>query len=176
VVNPPSTRTSATSTVRGAATCGARSAHNPGVRTSARARPSTYGGHRSAPAPRTQWTLPGECRSAGPAASGSVLDPVRALQHALYRAAKADPRRRFHLEVGGEGVDFLGFHHRLVRAWARTGSRQVTFLARWPASKAMQHARDRIRELCQGHPVPAGELGLPHGRLTTHQQRADPVG
>src|SRR5512133_3626827 len=24
------------------------------------------------------------------------LDPVRALQHALYRAAKADPGRRFH--------------------------------------------------------------------------------
>jgi hypothetical protein len=23
----------------------------------------------------------------------------------------------------------------------------VTFLARWPASRAMQHARDRIREL-----------------------------
>ncbi|GAA0476470.1 hypothetical protein Aca07nite_87020 [Actinoplanes capillaceus] len=34
--------------------------------------------------------------SASPAASGSVLDPVRALQHALYRAAKADPGRRFH--------------------------------------------------------------------------------
>ena len=34
--------------------------------------------------------------SAGPAASGSVLDPVRALKHALYRAAKADPGRRFH--------------------------------------------------------------------------------
>ncbi|GIH21369.1 hypothetical protein [Rugosimonospora africana] len=30
------------------------------------------------------------------AASGSILDPVRALQHALYRAAKADPGRRFH--------------------------------------------------------------------------------
>jgi hypothetical protein len=27
---------------------------------------------------------------------GSRLDPVRALQHALYRAAKADPGRRFH--------------------------------------------------------------------------------
>jgi RNA-directed DNA polymerase len=27
---------------------------------------------------------------------GSILDPVRALQHALYRAAKADPERRFH--------------------------------------------------------------------------------
>jgi RNA-directed DNA polymerase len=32
-----------------------------------------------------------------PAAGGSVRsDPVRALQHALYRAAKADPGRRFH--------------------------------------------------------------------------------
>nr|WP_169806979.1 reverse transcriptase domain-containing protein [Actinomadura macra] len=32
-----------------------------------------------------------------PAASGSrPRDPVRALQHALYRAAKADPGRRFH--------------------------------------------------------------------------------
>ena len=32
-----------------------------------------------------------------PAAVGSVrLDPVRALQHTLYRAAKADPGRRFH--------------------------------------------------------------------------------
>ena len=37
--------------------------------------------------------------SANPAASGSravARDPVRALQHALYRAAKADPGRRFH--------------------------------------------------------------------------------
>jgi group II intron reverse transcriptase/maturase len=33
---------------------------------------------------------------ASSAALGSVLDPVRALQHALYRAAKADPGRRFH--------------------------------------------------------------------------------
>ncbi|MFC8850434.1 MULTISPECIES: hypothetical protein [unclassified Micromonospora] len=34
--------------------------------------------------------------SASPAAGGSILDPVRALQRALYRAAKADPGRRFH--------------------------------------------------------------------------------
>ena len=34
--------------------------------------------------------------SASPAASGSVMDPVLGLQHALYRAAKADPGRRFH--------------------------------------------------------------------------------
>ena len=36
--------------------------------------------------------------SASPAAKGSPVagDSVRALQHALYRAAKADPGRRFH--------------------------------------------------------------------------------
>ena len=35
--------------------------------------------------------------SASPADGGrSPLDKVRALQHTLYRAAKADPGRRFH--------------------------------------------------------------------------------
>lgn len=34
--------------------------------------------------------------SASPTASGSPWDPVRALQHTLYRAAKVDPGRRFH--------------------------------------------------------------------------------
>jgi RNA-directed DNA polymerase len=52
-----------------------------------------------------------------------------------------------HLEVGGGGFDFLGFHHRLVRSPGLNGKRPVVFLARWPADKAMQHARDRIREL-----------------------------
>jgi hypothetical protein len=33
---------------------------------------------------------------ASSAASGSVMDPVRALQHTLYRSAKADSGRRFH--------------------------------------------------------------------------------
>src|SRR4051794_3650009 len=33
---------------------------------------------------------------ASPRVKGSRMDPVRALQHALYRAAKADPGRRFH--------------------------------------------------------------------------------
>ena len=33
---------------------------------------------------------------ASPAAKESDMDSVRALQHALYRAAKADPGRRFH--------------------------------------------------------------------------------
>jgi len=39
------------------------------------------------------------------------------------------------------------FHHRLVRARGLTGTKPVTFLARWPADKAMQRARDRLREL-----------------------------
>jgi RNA-directed DNA polymerase len=34
--------------------------------------------------------------SASSAAVGSISDPVRALQHALYRSAKADSGRRFH--------------------------------------------------------------------------------
>ena len=54
--------------------------------------------------------------------------------------------RIVHLREGGEGVDFLGFHHR----WGRgrtAGSTHIEFLARWPSRQAMQHARDRVREL-----------------------------
>jgi group II intron reverse transcriptase/maturase len=50
------------------------------------------------------------------------------------------------LVEGGEGLDFLGFHNRLVRG--RTPrSAHLTFLARWPARKAVRHARDRIRSI-----------------------------
>ncbi|MFC9769786.1 group II intron maturase-specific domain-containing protein [Rhodococcus jostii] len=58
---------------------------------------------------------------------------------------KAAKTRIVQLTVGGEGVDFLGFHHRLVRSRAVHGSGDVVYLARWPSRKAMQHARDRIR-------------------------------
>ena len=51
--------------------------------------------------------------------------------------------RIVHLREGGEGVDFLGFHHRMVRGNTRH-SRHLVFLARWPSRKAMRHARDRI--------------------------------
>ncbi len=60
---------------------------------------------------------------------------------------KAAKTRIVELTVGGEGFDFLGFHHRLVRSDGRRTGKHVVFLARWPTSKAMQHARDRIREL-----------------------------
>jgi RNA-directed DNA polymerase len=60
---------------------------------------------------------------------------------------KAAKTRIVRLEEGGEGLDFLGFHHRLVRSRGLNGARRVTFLARWPSDRAMRHARDRIREL-----------------------------
>ena len=77
----------------------------------------------------------------------AALERLRALLAELGLEPKAAKTRIVHLEVGGGGFDFLGFHHRLVRSPGLNGKRQVTFLARWPADKAMQHARDRIREL-----------------------------
>jgi RNA-directed DNA polymerase len=77
----------------------------------------------------------------------AALARLRQLLAELGLEPKEAKTRIVHLEVGGEGVDFLGFHHRLVRSQGRVGRRGFTFLARWPASKAMQHARDRIREL-----------------------------
>jgi RNA-directed DNA polymerase len=74
----------------------------------------------------------------------------------LGLAPKAAKTRIVHLVVGGEGLEFLGFHHRLVRTWDRRRARHLTFLARWPSRKAMQHARDRIRELTARE-----RLGLP---------------
>jgi len=61
---------------------------------------------------------------------------------------KASKTRVVQLVEGGEGLDFLGFHHRWVSARLSSRSRQrVGFLARWPTRQAMQRARDRIREL-----------------------------
>jgi RNA-directed DNA polymerase len=52
--------------------------------------------------------------------------------------------RIVYLAEGGEGVDFVGFHHRWVRA---NRAKHVQFLARWPSRRAMQHARDRVGEI-----------------------------
>jgi RNA-directed DNA polymerase len=77
----------------------------------------------------------------------AALERLRSLLAGLGLEPKAAKTRIVHLTEGGEGFDFLGFHHRLVRSRGLTGARRMTFLARWPADKAMQHARDRIREL-----------------------------
>jgi RNA-directed DNA polymerase len=76
-----------------------------------------------------------------------ALQRLTGLLAELGLEPKAAKTRIVHLEVGGGGFDFLGFHHRLVRSPGLNGKRPVTFLARWPSDKAMQHARDQIREL-----------------------------
>jgi group II intron reverse transcriptase/maturase len=76
-----------------------------------------------------------------------ALAQLRSILAGLGLETKAAKTRIVHLEEGGEGFDFLGFHHRLVRARGRTGARRFVFLARWPSRRALQHARDRIREL-----------------------------
>jgi len=76
-----------------------------------------------------------------------ALECLTALLADLGLEPKAAKTRIVHLEAGGPGFDFLGFHHRLVRSRGDRGKPKVTFLARWPADKAMQHARDQIREI-----------------------------
>ena len=75
-----------------------------------------------------------------------ALVTLRAILAELGLQPKEAKTRIVHLREGGEGFDFLGFHHRYVRGRTRR-SRNITFLARWPSRQAMQHARDRIREL-----------------------------
>ena len=83
------------------------------------------------------------CRSKGQAVA--ALARLTVLLAELGLRPKPAKTRIVQLSAGGEGVDFLGFHHRLVRSRAVPGRTGVTFLARWPSRKAMQHARDRIR-------------------------------
>jgi group II intron reverse transcriptase/maturase len=84
------------------------------------------------------------CRSEAEARRALVT--LRAILAALGPEPKQAKTRIVYLREGGEGFDFLGFHHRYVRGRTRR-SRHITFLARWPSRQAMQHARDRIREL-----------------------------
>ncbi|MDF3142081.1 MULTISPECIES: group II intron maturase-specific domain-containing protein [unclassified Streptomyces] len=78
----------------------------------------------------------------------AALERLRSLLAQLDLEPKAAKTRIEHLPVSGEGFDFLGFHHRWVALSRPHGNRRpVAFLARWPSARAMQHARDRIREL-----------------------------
>jgi RNA-directed DNA polymerase len=85
------------------------------------------------------------CRSRQQAEAALVR--LRQLLADLGLEPKEAKTRIVRLEVGGPGVDFLGFHHRLVRSRGIKGRKGVTFLARWPSDQAMRHARGRIREL-----------------------------
>jgi RNA-directed DNA polymerase len=76
----------------------------------------------------------------------AALERLTVLLAGLGLEPKAAKTRIVHLEEAGEEFDFLGFHHRLVRGWTPRSAR-LTFLARWPSRKAVQHARDRLREI-----------------------------
>jgi len=84
------------------------------------------------------------CKTKGEAEA--ALAALRSLLAELGLEPKAAKTRIVHLCEGGEGLDFLGFHHRWVRA-RDPRARHIAFLARWPSRQAMQHAQDRVREL-----------------------------
>jgi len=65
----------------------------------------------------------------------AALARLTALLADLGLEPKAAKTRIVHLTVGGEGLDFLGFHHRLVRSDGRRTGKHVTFLARWPTGQ-----------------------------------------
>jgi len=74
----------------------------------------------------------------------AALASLRQLLAELGLQLKEAKTQIVHLQEGGEGLDFLGFHHRWVRA---RGARHFRFLARWPSRQGMQRARDQIREM-----------------------------
>src|SRR5918999_2073074 len=75
------------------------------------------------------------CRSREQAEA--ALARLRMLLAELGLEPKEAKTRIVCLQVGGEGFDFLGFHHRLVRVTGRRNRRwSVTFLARWAADRA----------------------------------------
>jgi len=75
-----------------------------------------------------------------------ALEALTAILAEMGLELKAAKTRIVHLREGGEGVDFLGFHHRWVRG-NTPRSRHLAFLVRWPSHQAMGHARQRIREI-----------------------------
>jgi RNA-directed DNA polymerase len=85
------------------------------------------------------------CRSQGQARA--ALARLTALLAELGLAPKPAKTRIVHLTEAGGGVDFLGFHHRLVCSRAVHGTGRFVYLARWPSRTAVQHARDRIKFL-----------------------------
>jgi RNA-directed DNA polymerase len=104
------------------------------------------------------------------------LDPVRALQHALYRAAKADPGRRFHALY-----DKVSRSDVLQRAWAAVranngapGTGKITLaqageygVARLLGELASELGEKRYR------PLPARRVLIP--KPGTTEQRPLPV-
>ncbi|MGW2895541.1 reverse transcriptase domain-containing protein [Streptomyces sp. NPDC001212] len=101
------------------------------------------------------------------------LDPVRALQHALYRAAKADPGRRFHA-LG----DKVHCRDVLRRAWAmvrrNNGAPGIDAIT---LAQVEEYGIDRLldelaAELKEGRwrPLPARRVFIPKPGTTAEQR------
>ena len=75
----------------------------------------------------------------------AALVALRSILAEMGLSLKQAKTRIVHLREGGEGLDFLGFHHRRVHG--ERGYEHLRFLARWPSREAMSRARNRIREL-----------------------------
>jgi RNA-directed DNA polymerase len=105
---------------------------------------------------------------ASPAAKGPAggipADPVRALQHALYRAAKADPGRRFHALA-----DKIYRRDVLRRAWAAVRANNgAPGIDKTTLAQAEEYGVDRLlgelaSELREGRyrPLPARRVLIP---------------
>ncbi len=120
--------------------------------------------------------------SASPAAKGSVwgvlADPVRALQHALYRAAKADPGRRFHALY-----DKVSRSDVLWRAWAVVRSNNgapgidKTTLAEveeYGAARLLGELASELRER-RYRPLPARRVLIPKPGTTEQRPLSIPA-
>ena len=106
-------------------------------------------------------------------------DRVRELQRALYRAAKADPRRRFHaLHDKVYRRDVLG------RAWGQVRrNRGAAGIDRVTLAAVEQYGVDRpldelVADLKEGRyrPLPARRVFIPKARLCGAAAALDPVG
>jgi len=74
----------------------------------------------------------------------AALQTLRQLLLALGLEVAEAKTRIVQLQPEVPGIDFLGFHHRMVRGFRDP---RRNFLARWPSKKAMRTARARIRDL-----------------------------
>ena len=116
-------------------------------------------------------------RRASPAAKGSgrggPADPVRALQHALYRAAKADPGRRFHALY-----DKVCRRDVLRRAWAAVRSNNgAPGIDKITLAAVEEYGVDRLlgelaAELEEGRyrPLPARRVYIPKPGVRDEQR------
>ena len=77
------------------------------------------------------------------AAAEEALRRVGAILAPLGLQLHPDKTRIVCLTRGGQGFDFLGFHHHKVESWRWRGR---YYLHRWPSDRAMRQIRAKVRE------------------------------